>query len=238
MSNILITGAAKGLGRVMLDELSKAGHNVTCYDIEDGYDVRVADYADIAGLLRDTQNCDSYEDPKLDVLINNAGVNLIDYLENVKEVDWDAVMDINAKGIFKMSQVCLPMLIKSKGTILNIVSNAAHMPMTSSLAYNCSKGAALIATKQLARELTRRHGITVFSVSPNKLKGTGMSEDIDNQVVRTRGWTMEEAQRYQLQGLLAGEETDPKAVAEFIAFLLQDKAHHKFLTGCDIPYGL
>ena len=65
-----------------------------------------------------------------------------------------------------------------------------------------------------------------------------MSRQIDAEVVRTRGWTMEEAQRYQLAGLLSGEETDPAQVAEFIAFLLQDKAHHKALTGCDIPYGL
>ncbi len=85
-------------------------------------------------------------------------------------------------------------------------------------------------------ELTSQ-GVTVFSVSPNKLRGTEMSDSIDQQVVATRGWTMEEAQRYQLAGLLTGEETPPEAVAEFIAFLLQDKEHHKYLSGCDIPYG-
>lgn len=223
MSKILITGSANGLGREMKLALQAQGHEVIGYDHEDGVDVR---QPDLQGLQ------------ELDVLINNAGVNLINYLEDVSETAWNTVMDTNVKGIFKMTQACLPMLIKSKGTVLNIVSNAAHMPMTSSLAYNCSKGAALMATKQLARELTRRHGITVFSVSPNKLKGTGMSDDIDQQVVRTRGWTLEEAQRYQLQGLLAGEETDPKAVAAFVAFLLQDKEHHKYLTGCDLQYGL
>ena len=172
------------------------------------------------------------------MLINCAGVNLINWLENFSEEDWDKVMNTNAKGIYKMTQACLPMLIESKGTVLNVVSNAAHMPMTCSLAYNASKGAALIMTKQLARELTKKHGITVFSVSPNKLKGTGMSDSIDEQVVATRGWTKEYAQQYQINGLLAGEETDPKVVAEFIAFLLHSKDRHKFLTGCDIPYGL
>ena len=57
-------------------------------------------------------------------------------------------------------------------------------------------------------------------------------------MVLTRGWTREEAQRYQLAGLLAGEETDPVAVAEFIAYLLGSKERHKYLTGCDLQYGL
>ena len=107
--------------------------------------------------------------------------------------------------------------------------------MRCSAAYNASKGAALILTKQLARELAP--DITVFSVSPNKLAGTGMSNSIDEQVVKTRGWTIEQAQEYQLKGLLTGEETDVETCAEFIAYLLSTKQRHKYLAGCDIPYG-
>lgn len=223
MSSILVTGGCSGLGQSIVKALAEAGHEVMVYDLKLGDDVV-------------SPKVDHIEE--LDILINCAGVNGIDMLEDVSDDLWDRVVNTNAKGIMKMSQACLPLLIKSKGTILNIVSNAAHMPMTSSICYNASKGAALIMTKQMARELTRRHGITVFSVSPNKLRDTEMSRQIDAEVVRTRGWTIEEAQRYQLAGLLAGEETDPQQVAEFIAFLLQDKAHHKALTGCDIPYGL
>lgn len=223
MSNILVTGSGSGLGAALVAELRNEGHTVFEYDIKDSLDV----------LNPNIEGID-----ELDVLINCAGVNGIDMLEDVSDDLWDRVVGVNAKGIMKMSQACLPLLIKSKGTILNIVSNAAHMPMTSSICYNASKGAALIMTKQMARELTKRWGITVFSVSPNKLRDTEMSRQIDAEVVRTRGWTMEEAHRYQIAGLLAGEETDPKQVAEFIAFLLQDKDHHKFLTGCDLQYGL
>jgi len=177
-------------------------------------------------------------DHTLDILINCAGINRINWLQDVQDSEWDAVMDTNAKGIFKMTQACLPMLIDTKGTVLNIVSNAAHMPMTCSAAYNASKGAALILTKQLARELTKQHDITVFSVSPNKLSGTGMSRDIDEQVVKTRGWTPEEATQYQLNGLLTGKETPVRVLSEFISYLLLSKEHHYYLSGCDIPYGL
>ena len=223
MSKILITGSSHGLGNALVMALQKAGHQTLCYDKDSKRDVRTPNLGNIT---------------ELDVLINNAGINRINWLEDVGESEWDEVMDTNVKGIFKMTQACLPMLAATKGTILNIVSNAAHNPMRCSAAYNASKGAALILTKQLARELTPKYGITVFSVSPNKLAGTGMSKDIDEQVVKTRGWTKEQAVKYQLSGLLTGKETPPEAVADFIAFLLQDKSHHEYLSGCDIPYGI
>ena len=92
-------------------------------------------------------------------------------------------------------------------------------------------------TLQLARELTKKHGITVFGIAPNKLRDTGMSRSIDEQVVATRGWTAEYAHQYQINGLLSGEETDPEQLADFVAYLLQSKNHHKYLTGCILPYG-
>ena len=224
MSKILVTGGAAGLGKELVRQLTELNHEVIVFDHKVGDDVCWPEES-------------RGECPSLDVLINCAGINITDWLENVAEQDWDNVMDANAKGIFKMSQWALPSLRESKGTILNIVSNASHMPMTTSLAYNASKGAAHIMTLQLARELTKRHGITVFGVSPNKLRGTKMSADIEAQVVRTRGWTPEFAAEYQRNALLTGMETEPSAVAEFIAFLLSSKDRHIFLSGCILPYG-
>lgn len=210
-------------------QLEMDGHEVFGMDRQDDWDVS------------DSSHCkrmaEKFENDPIDVLINCAGVNIIGWLKEFDEADYDLVMGVNAKGIFNMAQAFRPQLIQSKGTILNIVSNAAHMPMRCSAAYNASKAAALMLTKQMARELTDQ-GITVFSVSPNKLSGTGMSQSIDRQVCITRGWTLEEAQEYQLKGLLTGEETPPAQVAEFIAYLLSSKERHKYLSGCDIPYGL
>ena len=224
MSKIMVTGGASGLGKELVRQLTALNHEVISFDWQVGHDVCWPE--------------ESYgECPPLDVLINCAGINITDWLEDVTEKDWDDVVDVNAKGIFKMSQWALDSLRESKGTIVNIVSNASHMPMTTSLAYNASKGAAHIMTLQLARELTKRHGITVFGVSPNKLRGTKMSADIEAQVVRTRGWTPEFAAEYQRNALLTGTETEPSAVAEFIAFLLSSKERHVFLSGCILPYG-
>lgn len=223
MSKILVTGSKSGLGLALSEKLRADGHTVIDYDLKDGKDVMFPSLDGVSSL---------------DVLVNCAGVNGIDMLEDVEDELWDRVVGTNAKGIYKMSQACLPMLIESKGTIVNVISNASTVAMTSSICYNASKGAAKIMTAQMARELTKRWGITVFGISPNKMKNTEMSAHIDNEVVRTRGWTKEYAQQYQLNGLLTGKETDPKQVAEFIAFLLQDKAHHEQLSGCDLQYGL
>lgn len=224
----LVTGSASGLGLEITKALHELGMNVIEFDLADGWDVtseqRVGDFF-------------ATKVSRLDILVNCAGVNIIDWLENFELRDWNRVMDVNARAIYTMSRAALPLLKESKGTILNVVSNAAHMPMTCSLAYNASKAAAHIMTQQLARELTKKHGITVFGVAPNKLAGTGMSNSIDEQVVATRGWTKEYAQEYQLAGLLTGEETPPEYVAEFIAFLLSARKRHRFLTGCILPYG-
>lgn len=171
------------------------------------------------------------------IIVNCAGINRIDWLESFPEGDWDQVLNTNAKSIFLMAQAFLEPLKITRGTLVNVVSNAAHMPMTGSLAYNASKGAAHIMTLQLARELTKRYGISVFGVAPNRMKGTAMSEYIDQRVTEVRGWTHEYAQEYQRNGLVTGEETDPKTVAEILGYLLARKERHHFLSGCVLPMG-
>jgi NAD(P)-dependent dehydrogenase (short-subunit alcohol dehydrogenase family) len=109
--------------------------------------------------------------------------------------------------------------------------------MTNSLVYNASKGAAHIMTLQMARELTKRYGITVFGVSPARLAGTGMSRYIDDRVTGLRGWTKEQADEYQRAALVTGKEIPPSRCAEFITWLLSEKERHEHLSGCVIPYG-
>lgn len=228
MSTILVTGSSSGLGFAIAAALQEDGHSIVLFDHEHGRDIRnplgTFDYPGGA--------C-----PAIDVLVNCAGVNRIGMLEAFEGADWEAVMDTNARGIFEMSKWALPALRASRGTILNITSNAAWTPMTGSLAYNASKGAAHIMTLQLARELTKKDGITVFGIAPNKLRDTGMSRSIEKQVVASRGWTVEKAREYQAAALMTGDETPPELLAEFIAFLLSTKERHRFLSGLIIPYG-
>lgn len=230
--NVLITGACSGLGEAIANALLLRSHeppgsrwNIYLFDKKMGYDV-----CDPNGTFGDPPD-------DVDVLVNCAGINICDWFDDIDMDEWAHTMAVNAGGIVVMSKWLLPVLKARGGTILNIVSNASHMPMTTSLAYNASKAAAHITTLQMARELTKKDGITVFGISPNKLKGTGMSRDIEHQVCELRGWTPEYADEYQRKALITGEETDPQQLAEFIAFLLSSKERHKFLSGCILPYG-
>lgn len=234
MKTIVITGASSGLGKCIKEKLesdfTSRELRVIDWSLATGVDVR--SFRSVKTAEIDYNN--EHNEP-IYALINCAGVNFIEWIDKLEEEDWDRIMDTNAKGIFLVTQALLPYL--NGGTILNIVSNAATLPMTASLAYGASKGAARIMTKTMARELNKTHGMTVFSISPNKLSGTGMTDYIDKKVCELRGWTQEQAKNYQLASLPSGKETPVEVLAEFIAFLLSSKERHECLNGCDITYG-
>lgn len=219
---ILVTGAQSGLGLAIYQALNDAGFIAVAYDIKKGDDV-----CEPASWLQ------RYE---WGGLINCAGINHNEWFEDVTLESLSKVMEVNAFAMVGMTQALMKPLARNQGFVINIVSNAAHMPMTSSLAYNMSKAAALMATKQMAHELTKSHGITVFSISPNKLAGTEMSKQIEANVIETRGWTPEYAAEYQRKSLMHGRETEPAAIADFIAHILESDSW-QFMSGTDIPFG-
>lgn len=237
MKTYIVTGCSSGLGAAICKVLGECnfvvGLDIIVPDAHVDHYIR-CDLQDPEQVTFAAAECQGYH---IVGLINCAGINEINMLEDLTLDNWNRVMNLNARAIYLTARAFLPELIATKGTILNIVSNAAHMPMTASLAYNASKGAAHIMTLQLARELTRRHNITVFGVAPNKMTGTEMSRYIDSRVPEVRGWTREQADDYQRQSLLTGEETPPEVVANFIGYLLSSSRNHRFLSGCVIPYG-
>lgn len=248
MSNtVVITGVANGLGRLIAHTMKGEGRWVIGVDIvskrecaagnccNEYFQADLSNAEQIRELTTDIRT--SAENLLVGTLINCAAINEIRWFEDLEAYDWDLVMDINARASFLLTRGLLPHLKETQGTVLNIISNASHMPMTASLAYNASKAALHMVTLQMARELTRKYGITVFGISPNKMEGTKMSKYIESRVPEVRGWTPEYARQYQQQSLLTGEETDPAAVADFIGYLLRYKRNHKFLSGCVIPYG-
>jgi NAD(P)-dependent dehydrogenase (short-subunit alcohol dehydrogenase family) len=227
MSIAVVTGGSSGLGKLICQHLNQ-NYDVINWSLDTGVDVRSSDAVKAAAAV-------AARTGPIAVLVNCAGINRIDFIPELAPVTWNDVMDTNARGIFYTTKALCDHM--RGGTILNIVSNAAHVPMTSSLAYNASKAASLIMTKQMARELGKTHDITCFSVSPNKLKGTGMSSYIEERVCKLRGWTPEQAAQYQLAALPAGAETPPEVLAEFIGFLLSSKERHRYLQGVDLTYG-
>jgi 3-oxoacyl-[acyl-carrier protein] reductase len=225
----IVTGAGHGLGAEIKIELEEDGFEVISWSLETGVDVSSEESVRAAAK--------AIEEP-IEVLVNCAGVNYINWHEETPIEEWDRLMNTNARSMWLTAKELINVgAFADPATILNIVSNASHMPMTNSAAYNASKGAAHILTLQMSRELSKTNNLTVFGISPNKLKGTGMSAYIDGRVCGLRGWTPEQAAAYQVGSLPAGEETRPEVLAEFIAFLLSTRERHMFLAGTVMPYG-
>lgn len=247
---VLITGGSNGLGLELVIKLLKSGHFVINFDKEKISKVfllkKVKDiskylYAnvDVTHQNRISEVKERLKDinKKPDILINNASINRIDYIEKMFHKDFYDVINVNVYGYFIMAKAFLPELKENNGTILNICSRASKQPMTASLPYNTSKAAQLMMSKQMAREFAREnYGITVFAVSPGKIKGTKMSKYVDKRVPEVRGWSENKAKEYWNKKSVMPEEIDPKVLAEQIVNLLD--SNHKHLNGCNLEMGI
>lgn len=254
---IAVTGADSGLGLAIFNALSKEEQNAVI-PIPGPNSANGLDLTQDASIYAVGQSLRKVKIEMLQelgyvasdiycVLINCAGINYIDWFDQAMFRKYDELMNLNLKVPLMLTQELIGIMpptgpdvdnwFGGSGAVLNIISNASHVAMTNSVFYNASKGALHIATLALARELRKTHGLNVFGISPNKLKGTGMSAYIEGAVPGIRGWTPEQAASYQLGALPAGEETDPDVLAEFISFLLSHPDRHKYLTNTVIPYG-
>jgi len=232
LKHAVVTGAYQGLGKLIAARLALNGYTVHRWDLKGDAHVDVTSKSSVALAAERLQAVT----PHVDVLVNCAGYNQIKPIPELDAYTWDHHMNVNARGMLFTVQALLENL-SAGGTVCNIISNASHLPMRYSIAYNASKAAAAHMTRQMARELFGTHKVTVFGVSPNRLRDTPMSANFDKACAEVRGWTAEETARRQLEVMPIGEETDPLAVAEFIGFLLSTKERHRYLHGAIMEYG-
>lgn len=245
MKNIIaVTGADSGLGAAICVALG-TGNNIVVpiYGPSNAAGFDLSDHEEIYRCSEHIREHGSQDDYK--ILINCAGANYIEWFEALDWEKWQYLMNLNVKAGIALTQELMAeswmtdakSWFGGSGCVLNIISNASHVPMTNSVFYNASKGAFHIATLAMARELRKSHGLCIFGISPNKLANTHMSNYIESSVPTLRGWTSEKAREYQLAALPAQEETNPATLAEFIAFLLSKPERHKYLTNTVLPYG-
>jgi NAD(P)-dependent dehydrogenase (short-subunit alcohol dehydrogenase family) len=172
----LITGASRGLGAGIADALREAGATVvgTSRDPESAAQVAeqlgsipvVMDVIDVSSVQRGIERVAS-EFGRLDLLVNNAGLNIPQSVFEVDESSWDSVINTNLKGTFFATQAAARHMAErgEGGRIINVASQAGVVGIEERSAYGASKGGALALTKVLAIELAR-HGITVNAVAP------------------------------------------------------------------------
>ena len=174
--NVLITGATGGIGNELVNKFIKLEANVFATGtksekldlIKKKYpDIRVKKF-DISEHSRIEEFIDNVvlELGGLDVLVNNAGINIDNLSIRMKDEEWTRVIDLNLSSTFLLSKHSIRKMLKSKfGRIINITSVVGHTGNVGQANYAASKAGIIGMSKSLAVEYAKKN-ITVNCVSP------------------------------------------------------------------------
>jgi 2-hydroxycyclohexanecarboxyl-CoA dehydrogenase len=228
----LVTGAARGIGRAIAQELAAQGHRVVLADIleQEAQDVAKAldatavrlDVTDTASVEQALATAEDQAGP-IEVLVNNAGWDELKPFLETDEAFWERVLEINFKGCLRLCHRVVPgMVERGWGRVVNISSDAARVGSSLEAVYSGAKGGVVSFSKTLARE-TARHGITVNVVCPGPTE-TPLLEELTAH--SERGAKAIEGMRRAVPMRRLGK---PEEVAAAVAFLASEKAG--FITG-------
>lgn len=231
---VIVTGGARGLGADFVEKLAADGAQVVFGDVlhDEGRQLAEklgANVHFIALDLADTASIDAFVQAAaqhmggVDALVNNAAItNSGGRLADELSLEtWDAVMDVNVRGTWRMCVAALPHLRQSAcASIVNIASDTAIWGAPKLLAYVASKGAVIAMTRSLAREFGA-YGITVNAIAP------GLTE------VEATAYVPAERHAYYRQGRAIARSQLPGDVTGPVLFLLSDAA--RFVTGQVLP---
>tara|TARA_B100000575_G_C23106726_1_gene638862 strand:+ start:1043 stop:1759 length:717 start_codon:yes stop_codon:yes gene_type:complete len=156
--NVIITGGTRGIGKQIVKDFKKLGANVLSISTKN-FDL--SNHDDIKKLVKEI-NCFK----KIDILINNAGINYSELNTDFSLEKFNKLIDINLKSLFLLTQAVSKIMIKNKsGRIINIGSIAADRVRAGRSAYSTSKFGVIGFTKTISVELAK-YNILVNAVSP------------------------------------------------------------------------
>jgi acetoin reductase-like protein len=239
----IVTGAGRGIGRAIARRLAQEGASVAVSDLDVENAAGVADEITAAGgkaisfrtdVSRKADADRVVEDTvahfgRLDILVNNAGIGAIVSLLDTEESTWDALMNVNAKGVLLCSQAAARQMIAQGdgGRIINNASGAGKMAPGKDIplgAYAASKHAVVAITKQMGLELSP-HGILVNCVCAG-IVDTPMWDLIDREVAKLQGVPVGSVKAGAVASIPVGRIEQPEDVANMFAFLASEDANY------------
>ncbi len=233
--NVFLTGAASGIGRATAHRLANEGANLILADVNqkllnetsnelkksvlETYNLDISNVSNVAKIFEEVQS----RFKTLQALVNVAGILRFDHSENVELKDWQKILDVNLTGTFFMCRYALPLIIDSKGSIVNVSSSAALGSHAWTAAYSASKGGISAFSKTLAVEYGVR-GVNVNCVCPasietNMSTQTPLPDDIDKRLLK------------KIMPV-DGVNRTPEDIASAIVFLASEDAVH--INGIDL----
>ena len=229
----LVTGASRGIGAAIAQELAARGYRVIGTATTDGgaekinqalsahegcrgVNLNVTDVTAVDALIDSIVK----NDGGLHVLVNNAGITRDTLAMRMKDDDWDAVIDTNLKAVFRVSRTAIrPMMKQRFGRIINITSVVGASGNPGQANYAAAKAGIAGMTRALARELGSR-GITVNCVAPGFI-ATDMTAELP------------EEQKNALKSQIAmGDLGQPSDIAHAVAYLASAGAG--YVTGQEL----
>ncbi|HDR1343923.1 TPA: 3-oxoacyl-ACP reductase FabG [Pasteurella multocida] len=224
----LVTGATRGIGRAIAEELSakgafvigtatseKGAESISAYLGEKGKGL-VLNVSDLASIETTLEKIKA-DFGEIDILVNNAGVTRDNLLMRMKDEEWFDIMQTNLTSVYHLSKAMLRSMMKKRfGRIITIGSVVGSMGNPGQTNYCAAKAGLIGFSKALAKEVASR-GITVNVVAPGFI-ATDMTSVLT-----------EEQKAGILSQVPAGRLGDPKDIAKAVAFLASDDAG--YITG-------
>lgn len=226
----VVTGAAQGIGKAVVERF--ASHGAKCVyaldmngeALRDAFDsvtnvnievINICDRDAVAALVNKMYT----EQERIDVLVNNAGITRDALIEKMTEDEWDAVINVNLKGVFNLTQAVAPIMMENNsGSIVTMSSVVGTDGNIGQSNYAATKGGVIAMTKGWAKEFARKGAqVRANCVAPGFV-ATPMTADLPEKVLEM-----------MKSKTPLGRMGTPEDITNGVEFLASDKA--SFITG-------
>lgn len=228
----VVTGGSSGIGNAIASLYVDKGAKVVLADVKDSVDIDAKELSEenALGLFVDVTDKDSIKNAlektkekfgKVDILVNCAGVALLEKAKDISEEFWDKTVELNLKGSFLTSQIFgNEMIDNGEGKIINLASQGGVVALDKHVAYNSTKAAIIMMSKVMGMEWAE-HNVQVNSISPTVI----LTE------LGKKAWAGEVGESMKKK-IPAGRFGYPEEVAGVAVFLASDASN--LVTGENI----
>ncbi|MFH1930223.1 MAG: SDR family oxidoreductase [Pseudomonadota bacterium] len=231
----IVTGAKSGIGLATAIRFANEGAKVVVADVKDAHQevneiakrgaealfvpVDVSNGSQVATLIEKTLAAFG----RLDVLVNNAGIELAKKITDTTEAEWEHVMNVNLRGVFLCSKAAIPVMQRNGGgVIVNVASELGLVGGSEIAAYSASKGGVVQLTKAMAIDHAG-DGIRVNCVAPGPVSTPLLEAIIESSS------SPEQERQSIVENTLLKRLARPEEIANVIVFMASDES--SYMTG-------